>query len=933
MMGKIRILTVMMALTVLMTVYIVWTGVGDSEDEDVASDTADGDVDEDEDLKQETLVTKYSERPFGIFKLKLNFGKGRLVSAAVCTCAYNKLHNTKANWPTAMLHAALCAACRSNGLLLSPTALTASCATVERLRVTQLVVHAGRRLLGGFLSPFEAGKRGSYKGDTDMRTGFESWRGRSRIFARWSAGFLGNLQPFHSSAAQYSPRFTYIGSGDPVVKSRPYLFTALYCDRASRQCHSLKMPPAPIYESNNGDVSPPPPFRPPPYRPGDRPPVGGGGGILTGPNPSWERRDPGHKYRDYDHCKCAFSFNCASPGILFQATLETSAFSEALLKFYFQDIPPPRANYAYLILENYTRETTHHIHSAAAIQRLVCRKFFCVYDNCTADKLCLESQLDRNEDIPQDNHEYIYEIAYALQEMGVFAHMVSISRGRKFRRRRYLLCYSWNTLACATNVHIAHVLMTCLLYMYVAHMTACANNRDGNADIQTDNWFHQRTCWDDEHDSAAQIIFATYASAIHSCMLHIVIVDQSSVQHTKSPTHLGEEKSKEAKRKTAKRSAEKALRKKNGYALFAAGTQCSAVSTISTVANTVTDMNIFPNATLSLILPPLADIMKVLAYCHPSSGSFLLQCSTMKCRDYCQVLVLESICNMVAIVTTLMGDGLVDSFTVRPLGPKCLGLSEGPKGLRKTLKCHEKEGVAWGELRAMSRVFLSNWSRWERTRAGSGWKIATACLSEDWSNNNCMLCYATVQYHAVMYISLEKNICNGRSSKQRRGIKVSRWSGPYCQVHCLSMLHKPRTPETEARVAEDDSDLLLAMPPPHTCAALTLLPACPVDVSGAPECHALHRNVQVSLLQGSCDVDKQYCCNNEKQGRYDPGGPRFDGRDDGRPPRYDRPVLVGPGGHTGVPGGYGDGYRPQRGDRFYEPYARSSSVDAKATKN
>ncbi|KAJ8879957.1 hypothetical protein PR048_020578 [Dryococelus australis] len=36
-------------------------------------------------------------------------------------------------------------------------------------------------------------------------------------------------------------------------------------------------------------------------------------------------------------------------------------FSEALLKFYFQDIPPPRANKAHVSLENYTKGTTHRI--------------------------------------------------------------------------------------------------------------------------------------------------------------------------------------------------------------------------------------------------------------------------------------------------------------------------------------------------------------------------------------------------------------------------------------------------------------------------------------------------------------------------------------------------------------------------------------------
>jgi hypothetical protein len=47
----------------------------------------------------------------------------------------------------------------------------------------------------------------------------------------------------------------------------------------------------------------------------------GGPGILTGPVPSWEQR-PGDlfAYRDYEHCKCAYSFNCASPGLKFVST-------------------------------------------------------------------------------------------------------------------------------------------------------------------------------------------------------------------------------------------------------------------------------------------------------------------------------------------------------------------------------------------------------------------------------------------------------------------------------------------------------------------------------------------------------------------------------------------------------------------------------------
>lgn len=110
----------------------------------------------------------------------------------------------------------------------------------------------------------------------------------------------------------------------------------------------LYRPPAPVFETT--DFTNPPPFlqpsRPvsrPPYnnrpiivprpdgpgpqvsRPGNSgiltnpdSPRPGGPGILTGPVPSWDQR-PGDKfaYKDYEHCKCAYSFNCASPGIKF----------------------------------------------------------------------------------------------------------------------------------------------------------------------------------------------------------------------------------------------------------------------------------------------------------------------------------------------------------------------------------------------------------------------------------------------------------------------------------------------------------------------------------------------------------------------------------------------------------------------------------------
>ncbi|PSN35999.1 hypothetical protein C0J52_20006 [Blattella germanica] len=71
-------------------------------------------------------------------------------------------------------------------------------------------------------------------------------------------------------------------------------------------------PPAPVFETS--DVTNLPPVLQPirPVQGGGRP------GILTGPIPSWEQR-PGDKlaYRDYEHCKCDYGFNCKSPGIKF----------------------------------------------------------------------------------------------------------------------------------------------------------------------------------------------------------------------------------------------------------------------------------------------------------------------------------------------------------------------------------------------------------------------------------------------------------------------------------------------------------------------------------------------------------------------------------------------------------------------------------------
>ncbi|XP_014479180.1 PREDICTED: collagen alpha-1(III) chain-like [Dinoponera quadriceps] len=86
------------------------------------------------------------------------------------------------------------------------------------------------------------------------------------------------------------------------------------------------------------------PHHPGPYGPNGRPLVpsypGNNGGILVGPGgptgilgrpprldgpgghngilgsvPSWIREDP--RYRDFDTCKCRYSFNCPSPGLKF----------------------------------------------------------------------------------------------------------------------------------------------------------------------------------------------------------------------------------------------------------------------------------------------------------------------------------------------------------------------------------------------------------------------------------------------------------------------------------------------------------------------------------------------------------------------------------------------------------------------------------------
>nr|CAD7394459.1 unnamed protein product [Timema cristinae] len=102
---------------------------------------------------------------------------------------------------------------------------------------------------------------------------------------------------------------------------------------------------------------------------------------------------------------------------------------------------------------------------------------------------------------------------------------------------------------------------------------------------------------------------------------------------------------------------------------------------------------------------------------------------------------------------------------------------------------------------------------------------------------------------------------------------------------------------------------------------------------------------------GHCDTDKKYCCYNLKPGhRQEPNpgnrgpgggfgvGPGSNGR-----PIYDRPVLVGPGGPTGIVSGpnrppynqYGredtDNYRPRPDSNYYEPYGRSASSNQRKT--
>ncbi|KAJ8870849.1 hypothetical protein PR048_027150 [Dryococelus australis] len=85
-------------------------------------------------------------------------------------------------------------------------------------------------------------------------TGFDSWRGRSRIFAcgdragrrRWLVGFLGDLPflpPLHSGAASYSPRFKLIGYQDwnAVRQSSPGTFYSAAAGQADREHYAARI--------------------------------------------------------------------------------------------------------------------------------------------------------------------------------------------------------------------------------------------------------------------------------------------------------------------------------------------------------------------------------------------------------------------------------------------------------------------------------------------------------------------------------------------------------------------------------------------------------------------------------------------------------------------------------------------------------------------
>ncbi|XP_069699077.1 proline-rich proteoglycan 2-like [Periplaneta americana] len=183
---------------------------------------------------------------------------------------------------------------------------------------------------------------------------------------RWQLVSLAAVMfTFSTARAEPENKWVWSGSGRNIGGTAPY-----YAEDVARPLYrpggNGYRPPAPVFEVT--DFTNPPPLlqpsrpvtRPPNnYRPIDGPrpggpgiftgpdgprPVGpgvltgpdgprpggsgiftgpdnqrpGGSGILTGPVPSWEQR-PGDKYayKDYEHCKCVFAFNCPSPGIKF----------------------------------------------------------------------------------------------------------------------------------------------------------------------------------------------------------------------------------------------------------------------------------------------------------------------------------------------------------------------------------------------------------------------------------------------------------------------------------------------------------------------------------------------------------------------------------------------------------------------------------------
>ncbi|XP_049942949.1 basic salivary proline-rich protein 2-like [Schistocerca serialis cubense] len=129
-----------------------------------------------------------------------------------------------------------------------------------------------------------------------------------------------------SSIAGEDGRWVWGSSGRSFVSDRDPYYNR---DRYPPVTGSYR-PPPPIYEPEPGpDPSrppPPPPPPPPPYGrpdfrprpPGGPPPPPPGTPVLTGPVPSWEQRPtPPGGFKSYDRCKCAHSFNCNSPGIVF----------------------------------------------------------------------------------------------------------------------------------------------------------------------------------------------------------------------------------------------------------------------------------------------------------------------------------------------------------------------------------------------------------------------------------------------------------------------------------------------------------------------------------------------------------------------------------------------------------------------------------------